>query len=430
MKNHQFEEENNLHTATQTASTSSASSIDAKDTNDPASNPHPTLSTYTPLSVDALEELLQFQKDERKRLKEEEKAIRWEYKHARKEAKRLARAEKRAAKEQAADASAPRRSKKSEAKPPYRDDRARNHGRGNVRPDTNQDALDDLPAGELFASFCAFVGRAICRGTTDAGKWIYKSSFQAAAHTYALRELVDPDVRAQLAEFPTLGALQLLPHDNRVLPQPTSAYPPLILIHGLGGSAGNFALMRLWLRWNRPRPVHVFDYRDAESMEDAADAFGRFIDDVADLYPSRRLDILAHSMGGLISRLALLDSQRAQRVAQLTTLGTPHQGSSLARLGGATFVRELRPDSSVLARLKREEAQPLPYPLTSYWSKRDVLVLPAENAQHPLAENLPIHESTHLGWLIQTRYFERIFEGMDADVHTHLALSSAPITAG
>ncbi|MFL5263359.1 MAG: esterase/lipase family protein, partial [Anaeromyxobacteraceae bacterium] len=46
-----------------------------------------------------------------------------------------------------------------------------------------------------------------------------------------------------------------------------------------------------------------------------------------------RVNIVAHSMGGLDARLAIARLGLAGRVASLTTIGTPHRGTPLADLG-------------------------------------------------------------------------------------------------
>src|SRR6185369_6230360 len=49
--------------------------------------------------------------------------------------------------------------------------------------------------------------------------------------------------------------------------------------------------------------------------------------------PSRKVNILAHSMGGLDARFAIARLGLADRVASLTTVATPHRGTALADLG-------------------------------------------------------------------------------------------------
>lgn len=230
------------------------------------------------------------------------------------------------------------------------------------------------------------------------------------------------DVFTQFQEAPILGITQLLAHhagtnadDKRY-----SEHPPLILIHGLAGTSGNFAPMRVWLSRHRPRPVHVFDYRAYGDMFPAAEAFGDWLDEVASLYDEDvPFEILAHSMGGLITRLALRDTQRAKRISHVVTLGTPHQGTRLARLGASTFLRQLRVDSDVFQALEAAETSPLPYPLTSIWTERDILVLPAFNATLPGYPAYAMHQSTHLSWLLHPHMIDEVFSILDAKRMTY-----------
>lgn len=53
------------------------------------------------------------------------------------------------------------------------------------------------------------------------------------------------------------------------------------------------------------------------------------------------LVLLCHSMGGLQARTFLLDDRRAERLRAIATIGSPHQGTSLAR-AAAPFGRAYR----------------------------------------------------------------------------------------
>ena len=63
--------------------------------------------------------------------------------------------------------------------------------------------------------------------------------------------------------------------------------------------------------------------------------------------------LLCHSMGGLQARQALLDEALASRIRAIATVGTPHAGSPLARVG-AIFNRAYR-DLTPAARAAWEE---------------------------------------------------------------------------
>jgi triacylglycerol lipase len=59
--------------------------------------------------------------------------------------------------------------------------------------------------------------------------------------------------------------------------------------------------------------------------------------------PAKKVNIVAHSMGGLDARYAIAHLGIADRVASLTTIGTPHLGTPLADLGtGVLDLLQLR----------------------------------------------------------------------------------------
>ncbi len=74
----------------------------------------------------------------------------------------------------------------------------------------------------------------------------------------------------------------------------------------------------------------VSEYGPAESAGDlelAGQRLGELIDAVAVAHPGVPIDVLAHSQGGLVARLALAEDRP---VSNLVTLGTPHHGADLA----------------------------------------------------------------------------------------------------
>jgi triacylglycerol lipase len=75
--------------------------------------------------------------------------------------------------------------------------------------------------------------------------------------------------------------------------------------------------------------------------------------------PGKRLNVIAHSMGGLDARLAITRLGLSERVASLTTIGSPHFGTPLANLrisktlaGHLAALRDLTPEA--LDRFNRE----------------------------------------------------------------------------
>lgn len=58
--------------------------------------------------------------------------------------------------------------------------------------------------------------------------------------------------------------------------------------------------------------------------------------------PAKRVNVLAHSMGGLDARFAVAKLGLASKVASVVTIGTPHHGTPLADLGGSLLRKTVR----------------------------------------------------------------------------------------
>ncbi|GAA3297758.1 hypothetical protein GCM10020295_31460 [Streptomyces cinereospinus] len=132
----------------------------------------------------------------------------------------------------------------------------------------------------------------------------------------------------------------------------------------------------------------------------AATLLGRHIEEICERSDSERVDIVGHSLGGLIARYYVQRLAGDNRVRTLVTLGTPHSGTRVAPLANAhPIVRQMRPGSAVIEEL----ALPAPGCRTrfvSFWSDLDHLMDPLETAclDHAdlLAQNVRVSGIGHL----------------------------------
>ena len=99
-------------------------------------------------------------------------------------------------------------------------------------------------------------------------------------------------------------------------------------------------------------------YESAHTQGDLTEAGGRLADLVEDVLaaePTAMVDLLAHSQGGVVSRLALLELEARgadlDRIGVVVTLGAPHRGADLA-----TAVQVARTNSSASLGLDAAEA--------------------------------------------------------------------------
>lgn len=112
---------------------------------------------------------------------------------------------------------------------------------------------------------------------------------------------------------------------------------PVVLAHGLGG----FDAVRLrgarhdYFRGvaERLRALGVEVYAPRVTPLGSIAARAVELSDQIRRLDAPRVNVIAHSMGGLDARYAIAELGLAERVASLVTIGTPHQGTPLADSG-------------------------------------------------------------------------------------------------
>ncbi|GLW45009.1 lipase [Streptomyces sp. NBRC 14336] len=193
-----------------------------------------------------------------------------------------------------------------------------------------------------------------------------------------------------------------LPKDTPDTPHlPTEGKPPVVLLHGFIDNRSVFVLLRRSLAQHGRHRIESLNYSPLTcDIRTAADLLGRHIEEICERTGSERVDVVGHSLGGLIARYYVQCLGGDARVRTLVTLGTPHSGTTVVPLANAhPIVRQMRPGSAVLEEL----AAPAPGCRTrfvSFWSDLDHLMDPLETAcvDHPdlLAQNVRVSGVGHL----------------------------------
>lgn len=169
---------------------------------------------------------------------------------------------------------------------------------------------------------------------------------------------------------------------------------PVLLIHGYQCNRGFW----LWLRSRLSRAgwqVATISLNPVfNDIDGYVEPLARRIEEILAATGAERAILVGHSMGGLVSR-AYLRRHGAARVAKLITLGSPHRGSMLAKLGLGENGRQMVPGSAWLAGLNAPGAVPLPQTVSIY-SCQDNYVMPQDSSVLEGAKVVPVAGIGHL----------------------------------
>ncbi|MFF1273853.1 esterase/lipase family protein [Streptomyces marokkonensis] len=210
----------------------------------------------------------------------------------------------------------------------------------------------------------------------------------------------------------------VLPAPDGAAQLPAEAKPPVVLLHGFIDNRSVFVLLRRSLSQHGRHQIESLNYSPLTcDIRIAAELLGRHIEQVCERTGSRQVDVVGHSLGGLIARYYVQRLGGDTRVRTLVTLGTPHSGTRVAPLANAhPIVRQMRPGSPVLEELA------LPSPgcrthFVAFWSDLDHIMDPLETAciEHPdlTAVNVRVSGVGHLALPVHPAVATGIRQALD-----------------
>ncbi|CAM5441372.1 esterase/lipase family protein [Streptomyces atroolivaceus] len=210
------------------------------------------------------------------------------------------------------------------------------------------------------------------------------------------------------------------PADTTALPIPADDRPPVVLLHGFIDNRSVFVLLRRSLARHGWHHLESLNYSPLTcDIRTAAELLDRHVEEICARTGHREIDIVGHSLGGLIARYYVQRLGGDRRVRTLVTLGTPHGGTAAAPLAGAhPIVRQMRSGSALIEELRR----PAPGCRTrfiSFWSELDRVILPVETAcvDHPDldAVNVRVTGIGHLALPVHPAVASAIRQALESD---------------
>jgi triacylglycerol esterase/lipase EstA (alpha/beta hydrolase family) len=234
------------------------------------------------------------------------------------------------------------------------------------------------------------------------GAWIFRARRPPAMRIglRATLSLVAGEYAALAGALPRLIFYRRLVRD----PAPARSELPVLLVHGVLCNAGVWVRFARHLQWRRIGGVYSLSYGPPlASIESFAAQMAAKIDEVLAATGSLQLIVVAHSMGGLVTR-AYLRRHGPAKIARVLTLGTPHHGSMFAWFFPGVSLAQMRPGSAWLAGLNRTPiARGLR--LVSLWSWHDSMVAPQTSSELSGAVDIALTGIGHNALLGHPRVF-------------------------
>ena len=184
---------------------------------------------------------------------------------------------------------------------------------------------------------------------------------------------------------------------------------PVLVLHGYAMNRANFVPLAFRLARAGLGPIAGFEYWTLGRTAAAARQLAWFVDQVRDVTGAPQVDVIGHSMGGVVAHyyVALLGGDGP--VKHLITIGSPHGGTDVSRVGVGHATRELLAGSRLVTRLA---AAPAPHAtqITTILSHADALVPAAQQAPVPGAERIVFDDLGHVAMLGSRRVARAIVE--------------------
>lgn len=178
---------------------------------------------------------------------------------------------------------------------------------------------------------------------------------------------------------------------------------PVLLIHGYGCNSGYWHAMSKVLLDANITHCAIDLEPVIGGIDDYVPAIHQAIERLCDETGSDRIVIVAHSMGGLVTR-AYLRVHGPKRIAKVITLGTPHHGTVLAHFGVGLNTQQMRwtvseqegVASEWLRGLAASENPAIYRLFVSIYSHHDNIISPQTSSHLAGAKNIEFHAIGHV----------------------------------
>ncbi|MBP0011820.1 MAG: alpha/beta fold hydrolase [Roseofilum sp. SBFL] len=183
---------------------------------------------------------------------------------------------------------------------------------------------------------------------------------------------------------------------------------PVLLIHGIDDTGAVFRKMAVVLE-GQGWLTHALDLvpnNGQVGLDRLAEQIQGYVERT--FSQDTRFDIVAFSMGGIISRYYLQRLGGLERCDRFITLSSPHHGSLMSYVRQNPGCVQMRPNSQFLQDLNRDFDRLNSVQFTSIWTPNDLMILPAKSSNVPVGKNITVPVLIHPWMLTDDRIIELV----------------------
>ncbi|WP_255363775.1 triacylglycerol lipase [Actinoplanes sp. TFC3] len=194
---------------------------------------------------------------------------------------------------------------------------------------------------------------------------------------------------------------------------PAAAAPgtPVVFVHGYTGSAANWtAAIALFRAGGYPsNQLYAYEYNSYGNNVQNAQGLATYVSQVRSRTGAAKVDIVNHSMGGLVTQWYVKQLGGTQYVAHVASLAGANHGTTSA---GACLIyttcQQMYPGSSFIRTLSTGDETPGPTVYRTWYSPCDGVIIPYTSTTISGATNTYVPCENHITYLTDTSILTQV----------------------
>lgn len=180
---------------------------------------------------------------------------------------------------------------------------------------------------------------------------------------------------------------------------------PVLLLHGLFDNRASWFWFKKQLKQRDINNVITLNLSSWHSEEVLTELLSKRIDELRHQLGVNKVNLVGHSMGGIVARNYIQLRGGESKVDKLVCLGSPHAGSKLATFSVSPLGKHLIPGSAFMQRLNSAQ-QPQQVVTTNIYTKKDNMVLPNGSCHLSWGHNIELDDMGHTSLIYRTAAVE------------------------